>query len=87
MPRANRLAYVSHGPILRLRAPRAPRTTRGVRDLGRDFANADLNTVLMLPILPTIFHEYNDIFIPLVEDLETELPNSIKIHEDKRSLM
>lgn len=32
----------------------------------------------------TIFHDHNDISILSVKDLETELPNSIKIYRDKK---
>ena len=46
--------------------------------------SADLNTVSTPFTLPAIFYNYNVISIPPAKDLETELPNHIKIFKDEK---
>lgn len=46
----------------------------------------DFNATATLLTLPTIFHEHNGMTIPSVGDLETELPNGIKIYKDKKAV-
>ena len=47
---------------------------------------ADLDIVSMLPTLLTIFYDRNGISIPPTGDLETKLPNGIKIYKDKQAV-
>lgn len=47
---------------------------------------ADLNVVTTSPISLTMFYKLNGISISPIEDLETELPNSIKIHGNKEAV-
>ena len=48
--------------------------------------SADLDVASTPPTLPTIFHDRNGISIPPAGDLETELPNGIKIYGDKEAV-
>ncbi len=48
--------------------------------------SADIDVASTPPISPTIFHDGNGISIPPAGDMETELPNSIKIYRDKESV-
>lgn len=47
---------------------------------------ADLDVASTPLTLLTIFHDRNDISIPPAGDLETELPNGIKICRDKEAV-
>lgn len=49
-------------------------------------ASADLDVAYTPLTLPTIFHDRNSISISPAEDLETELPNGIKIYRDKKAI-
>lgn len=48
--------------------------------------STNLNTAFTPHTLPIIFHDHNNISIPLVRDLEMELPNGIKIYGDKETV-
>lgn len=48
--------------------------------------SADIDVASTSPISPTIFHDRNRISIPPTGDMETELPNGIKIYGDKEAV-
>ncbi len=48
--------------------------------------SADIDMASTPPTSPTIFHDRNGISIPPAGDMETELPNGIKIYGDKEAV-
>lgn len=48
--------------------------------------STDLNVASTPPTLPTIFYDYNGIPISPTGDLETDLPNGIKIYNNKEAI-
>lgn len=48
--------------------------------------SADLDAASAPLTLPAIFYDYNVISIPPARNLETELPNHIKIYKDEKAV-